>query len=82
MKIDKENFYKQFGCLGEIIFGKEERGCILSLKVEIFSLYERLKVFVVFNIGYLKFRSIVYFSDKEIWICGRFSELKCFDVKG
>lgn len=82
MKIDKEKFYEQFGCLGEIIFGKEERGCILSLKVEIFFLYERLKVFVVFNIGYLKFRSIVYFSEKEIWICGRFSELKCFDVKG
>lgn len=72
MKIDKEKFYEQFGCLGEIIFGKEERGCILSLKVEIFFLYERLKVFVVFNIGYLKFRSIVYFSvrEKEIWICG------------
>lgn len=84
MKIDKENFYEQFGCLGEITFGKEERGCILSLKAEISPSHERPKVSAVhvFNTGHPKLRSIAYFSEKEIWTCGRSSELKCFDVKG
>lgn len=82
MKIDEENFYKQFGCLGEITFGKEERGCILSLKAEISPSYERPKVSAIFNTGHPKLRSITYLSDREIWTCGRSSELKCFDVKG
>lgn len=82
MKIDKEKFYEQFGCLGEITFGKEERGCILSLKAEISPSHERPKVSAVFNTGHPKLRSIAYFSEKEIWTCGRSSELKCFDVKG
>lgn len=84
MKIDKEKFYEQFGCLGEITFGKEERGCILSLKAEISPSHEMPKVSAVFNTGHPKLRSIAYFSarEKEIWTCGRSSELKCFDVKG
>lgn len=82
MKIDKEKFYEQFGCLGEITFGKEERGCILSLKAEISPSHERPKVSAVFNTEHPKLRSIAYFSEKEIWTCGRSSELKCFDVKG
>lgn len=69
---------KLFGSLTPMTIRKEENG----YKIKTRHILDEPEVINTFNTGYQSLRSVLFYSDEEIWASSTKSELKCFNSAG
>ncbi|XP_061167921.1 uncharacterized protein LOC133176881 [Saccostrea echinata] len=81
--IDTEQLYKLFGSLTLLSTTTEENGYKLKKpETSTRELLEEPELITTISTGYENLRSVICFSEKEIWTSAQVNEMKCFSIQG